>query len=894
MNLLKVVSGENGQGASLYKKNPLGARLSVQRCAVFALLEQLADDNEQFFAQRANSSAYTKRLQKAYGEILAYTPAVRDIVQKMQDIAPKYDFDEQTPGNGFRSLVCVCDIVVLHLISISRDCIENCQTMMFRTSYYCKEVESYCAVLRFLLLALQQVINTAEKLPGSSLFPPLSDDYSKYQDLLKRIQALDSSCFYGRPLGFQFSASVGKIFRFIGVVLATYSLSWEKGHGPIGSLINSGRFILSPEQRASRILKVTREADIDFCKGFWNLSELGNDVPKLFCPNMAVNEAREINWVGPITVASNQGGTVRIPEPSAHTGVRPVRIRILSYTHRELLSPPGAPNQQPLSPYLLFHCHGGGYVATSSKSHETYLRTWAKLLNCPVVSVDYSLAPENPFPRPTEEVLYAYAYVINNAALMGWTGEKICMVGDSAGGNLIMSVNLRLIELDVKRKPDGLVLLYTPFLFQYLPSPSRLLSFMDPLLHMGVVLRCVEAYTRGSNAEKQGDDSNSVPSASGNGHKSLQEYVEQVQRAQKSDSVDFESSSSIVSLVNLIPDGSLPENAPPRSPPAKAAKGEDESDMKAASSEEEDDLYDDCASLSAVQVKSDPLCIHLSSNMYDRNLVHYLRTHPLTKDSLVVLGPNGRPENGNEKAGESSLNVEGEEKKPSMSRPSRLSTLLCAPLRSGTTSMPCSPVEGESGSSKMVASQSTHNIAGSTNVPPVHKRSLSQSLVDTAALAAAHAFDNISDWLEYSSASAQSDKPKLDRAASLAPQLAAEMQRAEGEDGPTSYLETLMQREVPRDALISPMYASSECLRQLAPMWFIACHMDPLLDDTISFARKVRACGGRVMSVDLLDSLPHGFLNFTLVSPECREGAKLSLLRIKQALGISDSTSDTS
>lgn len=42
MNLLKVVSGENGQGASLYKKNPLGARLSVQRCAVFALLEQVS------------------------------------------------------------------------------------------------------------------------------------------------------------------------------------------------------------------------------------------------------------------------------------------------------------------------------------------------------------------------------------------------------------------------------------------------------------------------------------------------------------------------------------------------------------------------------------------------------------------------------------------------------------------------------------------------------------------------------------------------------------------------------------------------------------------------------------------------------------------------------------
>lgn len=60
--------------------------------------------------------------------------------------------------------------------------------------------------------------------------------------------------------------------------------------------------------------------------------------------------------------------------------------------------------------------------------------------------------------------------------------------------------------------------------------------------------------------------------------------------------------------MNLIPDGSLPENAPPRSPPAKAAKGEDESDMKAASSEEEDDLYDDCASLSAVQVSVCFIC----------------------------------------------------------------------------------------------------------------------------------------------------------------------------------------------------------------------------------------------------------------------------------------------
>ena len=55
---------------------------------------------------------------------------------------------------------------------------------------------------------------------------------------------------------FQFSPSVNRVFRIIGVILASYSLTWEKGQGKLGSLINTGRFFLSPEQRASRIIKV--------------------------------------------------------------------------------------------------------------------------------------------------------------------------------------------------------------------------------------------------------------------------------------------------------------------------------------------------------------------------------------------------------------------------------------------------------------------------------------------------------------------------------------------------------------------------------------------------------------------------------------------------------------
>ena len=43
--------------------------------------------------------------------------------------------------------------------------------------------------------------------------------------------------------------------------------------------------------------------------------------------------------------------------------------------------------------------HGGGFIAQTSKSHQSYLRQWSRNLNMPIFSVDYSLAPQAPFPR---------------------------------------------------------------------------------------------------------------------------------------------------------------------------------------------------------------------------------------------------------------------------------------------------------------------------------------------------------------------------------------------------------------------------------------------------------------------------------------------------------------
>lgn len=115
--------------------------------------------------------------------------------------------------------------------------------------------------------------------------------------------------------------------------MSTYSLSWGNS-AAFSSLLNSGRYLLSPEQRAKQIIKVTREADIEFCRGFWNLSEL--PPPRLFCPSMEVYQINTIPMCGPLTLESKTPGQlISVPEPSSHGPPKAIPITILSSKHRE-------------------------------------------------------------------------------------------------------------------------------------------------------------------------------------------------------------------------------------------------------------------------------------------------------------------------------------------------------------------------------------------------------------------------------------------------------------------------------------------------------------------------------------------------------------------------------
>ena len=55
---------------------------------------------------------------------------------------------------------------------------------------------------------------------------------------------------------------------------------------------------------------------------------------------------------------------------------------------------------------------------------QLYLRYWAKELDIPILSIDYSLAPEFPYPRQVEEIFLAYCWALNNSASLGNSDEE--------------------------------------------------------------------------------------------------------------------------------------------------------------------------------------------------------------------------------------------------------------------------------------------------------------------------------------------------------------------------------------------------------------------------------------------------------------------------------------
>lgn len=92
-------------------------------------------------------------------------------------------------------------------------------------------------------------------------------------------------------------------------------------------------------------------------------------------------------------------------------------------------------------PALLFF-HGGGWVTESIDNYERICARLASATNHIVVSVEYRLAPEYPFPTGFYDCYMAAKAMFTNRFILNTDPDKITLIGDSAGGNLAAAVSL--------------------------------------------------------------------------------------------------------------------------------------------------------------------------------------------------------------------------------------------------------------------------------------------------------------------------------------------------------------------------------------------------------------------------------------------------------------------
>jgi acetyl esterase/lipase len=112
-------------------------------------------------------------------------------------------------------------------------------------------------------------------------------------------------------------------------------------------------------------------------------------------------------------------------------GEPPVMVRVYE--------PPASGEARP----CLYWIHGGGYMFGSGLMPDARLCRWAESLGCVVVSVDYRLAPEHPYPEPLDDCYQALAWVASHGSELGIDPARIVIGGASAGGGLAAAVALQ-------------------------------------------------------------------------------------------------------------------------------------------------------------------------------------------------------------------------------------------------------------------------------------------------------------------------------------------------------------------------------------------------------------------------------------------------------------------
>eukprot|EP01134_Creolimax_fragrantissima_P004390 CFRG4390T1 len=544
VGVLSSTSGDKSMWEDAALGNEFNALLELERLTLVINLkvcEYESDLSDQpNSSQKPMEAKATNALKTLLDSLLSHCLAVKNNIVPLVPLAKQYDVSPKLKGNGFRSLIyvagqCAC-AVIFHLRSIAKRGIHSIVVGAQSGTY--ESLDDYNQILemihQILAIALAGHNQSTNMHISSSTSRPTPNKVMKslffgdiIQELILIAQNMPRHHFYGHRFGFQYPKTLVKVLEVIMTAMASYSHIKDSQSAfsdfNIGNLVDSVRanvgVLTDKRERANVLSNIGMNKNITLLKSFWDLSENtpAKHAGKIFAPFVAVNRVLQVPSEE-VLVTNGDGTAVKIvfpPSSESPGSFENVNVRLISYAwrdgqifeskHIEQYEKFYAENTnrftRAASPGLIIHFHGGGFLAQTSQSHEIYLRQWAKTVGVPILSVDYSLAPEHPYPRAVNECYHVYCWALANAHMLGSTAQKVILIGDSAGGNLTMSIALKAI-LDDVRQPDALMPVYPALYMREMSSPSRLMCIMDPLLPLGVLLACLESYSTQSQCKE--------------------------------------------------------------------------------------------------------------------------------------------------------------------------------------------------------------------------------------------------------------------------------------------------------------------------------------------------------------------------------------------------------
>lgn len=146
-------------------------------------------------------------------------------------------------------------------------------------------------------------------------------------------------------------------------------------------------------------------------------------------------------------------------------------------------------NRAHMKKYVILYCHGGGYSTGSSLYGRTLTTRLASSTSMDVLSFDYRLAPENPYPAAVLDAMKAWDHLM----MFGYGARDVILAGDSAGGNLALALVHQLKE-EGRLLPRGIVLL-SPWTDMTCSGKShQTKEGIDPVLSAAYLQDAIEKY----------------------------------------------------------------------------------------------------------------------------------------------------------------------------------------------------------------------------------------------------------------------------------------------------------------------------------------------------------------------------------------------------------------